>query len=103
MDTVDLYSAKHRQAFARATAGEFAVEESVVQRDLGKLLLKLEQWQDQRLQAALTPVSVAPVMSEAAREAALALLQAPDLWLESGAFRRAHELRTPTKISAEIK
>lgn len=85
VDTVDLYSAKHRQAFARAAAGEFGIEESVIQRDLGKLLLKLEQVQDQRMQDALTPSTPTPAMSETERDAALALLNAPDLIEQIGA------------------
>jgi DNA primase catalytic core len=86
VDTVDLYSAKHRQAFARAAAGEFGVEESVIQRDLGKLLLKLEQHQDQRMQATLSPAaSATPALSQTERDAALALLKSPDLIERIGA------------------
>ncbi len=43
IDTLDLYQAKQRAAFARCAAAELSVEESVLQHDLGRLLLKLEQ------------------------------------------------------------
>jgi len=80
VDTVDLYAAKQRQAYARAAAAELGVEEAVIQRDLGKLLLKLEQLQDQRLEDALQPKTpVGPAMSAAEHEAALALLRDPAL------------------------
>ncbi len=52
LDTLDLYSANHRSAFARAAAQELAIEEAVVARDLGHLLLRLEALQDQAIQQA---------------------------------------------------
>jgi DNA primase catalytic core len=80
VDTVDLYAAKHRQAYARAAASELGVEESVIQRDLGQLLLKLEQLQDARLEDAMKPKApVAAAMTEAEHDAALALLRDPGL------------------------
>jgi DNA primase catalytic core len=80
VDTVDLYAAKHRQAYARAAASELGVEESVIQRDLGHLLLKLEQLQDARLEDAMKPKApVAAAMTEAEHAAALAFLRDPKL------------------------
>lgn len=80
VDTLDLYAAKQRTAFARAAAAELECDESVIQHDLGKLLLKLEQLQDARLEALLKPKTpTLPVMSEAEHAEALVLLQAPDL------------------------
>jgi DNA primase len=43
VDTLDLYQAKQRQVFAKCAAAELRVEEHILQRDLGRLLLKLEQ------------------------------------------------------------
>ena len=40
VDTLDLYQAKQRQAFAKLAAGELSVEESVIQHDLSRLLLE---------------------------------------------------------------
>lgn len=80
VDSFDLYAAKARQLYARAAAAELEVEEAVVQRDLGRLLLKLEELQDVAIQAAMTPK--APGVAEIAKadeEAALTLLRDPGL------------------------
>jgi len=79
VDTLDLYQARHRQAFIKAAAAEFAVAEEIVKNDLGKLLLALEAEQEQLLRAATSPAAGAVQMDEAGREAALALLRDPDL------------------------
>jgi DNA primase catalytic core len=80
VDTLDLYAAKARQQFAKQAAAELGVEESAIQRDLGRVLLKLEELQDQLIQAALKPK--APTAVQIAQDdeaAALAFLRAPDL------------------------
>lgn len=80
VDTFDLYSAKHRQAFARVAATECGIEDKVLQRDLGQLLLQLEGLQDQAIQAALQPKEPAGyTMAAAERERALQLLHDPTL------------------------
>ena len=80
VDSFDLYSARHRQAFAREAAAELGVEESVIQRDLGQVLLHLEGLQEARLAAVLQPqVPAELALSAEARTAALQLLKAPDL------------------------
>lgn len=76
VDTFDLYSAKHRQAFARVVAAECGIEDKIIQRDLGKLLLQLEGLQDKAIQAALQPKEpTGYTMDEVEREQALALLK----------------------------
>ncbi|HZT02031.1 MAG TPA: CHC2 zinc finger domain-containing protein [Steroidobacteraceae bacterium] len=72
VDTLDLYQAKARAAFAKLAALEISVEESVIQHDLGRLLLKLEQVIDERARAAEQP-SVAPLPAMSADETAAAL------------------------------
>jgi DNA primase len=80
VDTFDLYSAKHRQAFARLAAAEAGVDDKLIQRDLGQLLLQLESLQDRAIQEALKPKEpTAYTLNESDREAALSLLRAPDL------------------------
>ncbi|MBY0460368.1 MAG: hypothetical protein K2V38_23890, partial [Gemmataceae bacterium] len=79
VDTLDLYSAKHRKAFQEATAAELDVEESAVKRDLGRVLLTLEGVQDARQRATQTPLTALPEMTAAERDAALALLRDPAL------------------------
>ena len=58
---------------------ETGLDERILKRDLGRVLLALEQLQDEQISAALTPEPAQPDMTEAEREAALALLKAPDL------------------------
>ncbi|HWU55043.1 MAG TPA: CHC2 zinc finger domain-containing protein, partial [Rhizomicrobium sp.] len=80
VDTFDLYAAKGRQLYAKAAAAELECEESAIQRDLGRLLLKLEELQDTTIQAAMTPkASTATEMAKADEEAALAYLRDPHL------------------------
>lgn len=52
VDTLDLYQAKQRAAFAKCAAVELTAEESVIQHDWGRLLLKLERLIDERSKAA---------------------------------------------------
>jgi len=80
VDSFDLYSAKHRQAFARLAAGELELEDTVIQRELGKVLLKCEELQERQIEDAMKPKLPAEVeMPEAEREAALSLLRDPKL------------------------
>lgn len=80
VDTFDLYSAKHRQAFARVAATECGIEDKIIQRDLGQLLLQLESLQDQAIQEALKPKEPTGYTMEAAeREQALVLLKDKNL------------------------
>jgi post-segregation antitoxin (ccd killing protein) len=72
VDTFDLYQAKQRQAFAKLAALELRLEEGVIQHDLGRLLLKLEQVIDERAKAAESQ-SVAPLPSMTPEETAAAL------------------------------
>ena len=79
VDSFDLYAARARVQFITQAAKELAVREDVVKLDLGRLLLKLETLQAERIKAALTVEPQAPTMSDAERAEALALLRAPDL------------------------
>ena len=80
VDMFDLYAAKSRQLFARAGAAELETEETVIQRDLGRLLLKLEELQDVSIQAAMKPKQPsATEIAKADEDAALALLRDPRL------------------------
>ena len=80
VDTFDLYQARHRAAFARSAAAELGLAEDAIKADLGKLLLALEMAQEKLIEAAQAPKPSAAVQIEAPeREAALALLQRPDL------------------------
>jgi DNA primase len=79
VDTLDLYQAKQRQVFAKCAAGELRVEEHIIQRDLGRLLLKLEQVIEERAKAAESPVVAPAAMTAAQTQAALAFLRDENL------------------------
>jgi DNA primase catalytic core len=80
VDTLDLYQAKQRQAFAKLAALELSVEESVIQRDLGRLLMKLETLIDERAREAEQPkLAPLPAMTPEETDAALAFLKDPGL------------------------
>jgi DNA primase catalytic core len=79
VDTLDLYSARQRAAFVKQAASELGVKEEIVQRDLGRVLIELEQLQDEQIRKALEPKRPEVTMSEPEREAALELLKDPNL------------------------
>jgi DNA primase len=79
VDTLDLYQAKQRQVFAKCAAGELRVEEHIIQRDLGRLLLKLEQIIEERAKAAESPVVAPAAMTAAQTQDALAFLRDENL------------------------
>jgi DNA primase catalytic core len=80
VDTLDLYSARQRAAFLKQAALELGVEPRVAKQDLGAVLLKLEELQDEQIRAALSPAEPAAVALTKAEEAeALELLRDPRL------------------------
>jgi DNA primase len=79
VDTLDLYQAKQRQVFAKSAAAELRVEEHILQRDLGRLLLKLEQVIEERAKAAESPVAAPAAMTAAQTQEALAFLRDDNL------------------------
>jgi DNA primase len=82
VDTLDLYTARQRAVFMfiKQAAVELGVKEDLVKRDLGRVLLKLEELQDEQIRAALEPkLATAPAMKDEDRRAALELLTDPKL------------------------
>jgi len=80
VDTLDLYQAKARAVFAKCTASELQLEESVIQHDLGRLLLKLEQVIDERAKAAeVSEAAPPPSMTPEEQAVALSFLRDPKL------------------------
>ena len=79
VDTLDLYSARHRGAFVKEAAAELNLEERVVKHDLGEVLLSLEQLLDERAKADQAAKEAPKKMSDNEREAALGLLKSPNL------------------------
>ena len=80
MDSFDLCNIRTRHSFAVQAALELRVSEDTLKNDLGRVLLKLEALQEEQIQAALKPKEPEAVAMDAAeRDAAMALLRAPDL------------------------
>lgn len=80
VDTLDLYQARARAAFVKATATELGVAEEIVKGDVGRLLLVLEAEQEKLICAAQQPQ--APTLRKVEGEAhtrAMELLTSPDL------------------------
>lgn len=76
VDTFDLYQSRPRASFIKQTSIELSFEESIIKRDLGKVLLKLEQLQDEQIQATLSPTERPAVeLSKEDQAAALELLR----------------------------
>ena len=79
VDTFDLYSARQRSGFTKQAAEELGVKEEVIRRDLGRVLLKLEELQDEQIKQALAPKEQTVTLREDEREAAMELLRDPNL------------------------
>lgn len=80
-DPIDLCKDLDRRRYAERAAEECAITSEAVKRDMGRLLLACEQWQEQRcaLLAAPTGKHAVPAMSAEEETAALALLRSPQL------------------------
>jgi len=79
IDSLDLLSAKPRNAFAAHAAAELGVSLDIVKRDLGQVLFALEGLRDEALKAAEEERNQRPAMTPAEEADALELLSAPDL------------------------
>ena len=80
VDTLDLYAARQRSGYVKQAASELGVEPRVIQQDVGRVLLKLEELQDEQIRRALEPEEEAPVeLSPEERAEALELLADPRL------------------------
>lgn len=79
VDTFDFYSARHRAAFIKQAAFELRESDDVLKQDLGRVLLKLEELQDQQIQNTLEKKPAGPTMTDDEIQQALELLKSPDL------------------------
>lgn len=78
VDTLELYSARQRAQFVKLASEELAVEEGVIKRDLGDILLRLEEFLEKRERES-AQAAKPKELSEAERDAALELLRDPKL------------------------
>lgn len=79
VDTLDLYSARQRAIFTKQAADELAIKEEVLKRDLGRVLLKLEELQDEQIRKVLEPEDDQVKLTPEERAAAIELLKDPRL------------------------
>ena len=78
IDQLDLYHDTQRRKFIERAAAESLLEPELIKRDLGKLLLALEQQQEQRLHAPLEEAADYEMEPEEHTDA-LTFLKSPDL------------------------
>jgi len=79
VDTFDLYAARQRSSFTKQAAEELGIKEEVIRRDLGHVLMKLEEMQDEQIKQALAPKDTEIKLTDNERTEALALLRDPRL------------------------
>jgi len=78
LDQLDLCKDVDRRRFCERAGHECRLDEELIKRDFGKLLLACERAQDARLRAEMAPGATVAIAPEE-REAAEAFLKAPDL------------------------
>ena len=79
MDTLDLVKARSRTSFIKAAANELYIDADTVKKDIGRLLLKLESLQSDRIASLKRPAVPEVRLSELEKREALALLRSPNL------------------------
>jgi DNA primase catalytic core len=79
VDALDLYSARQRSVFTKQASEELGIKEEVLRRDLGRVLLKLEEMQDEQIKQALAPKEETVTMTGDERGDAMELLRDPRL------------------------
>lgn len=79
IDNLDIYGARHRTVFIKQAALELGVSDNTLKSDLGKVLLKLEELQEQQINNTLAAEEKTPELSAVEKQSALDLLQDPDL------------------------
>lgn len=79
VDSLDLYRDGERRKFVDRAAEETLLEKDLLKRDLGKLLLALEQAQEKRLGMGLDETEEMVELTPEERREAMALLQSPKL------------------------
>jgi hypothetical protein len=79
VDTLDLYAARQRRQFIAQSAVELDVEEQAVKKDLGRVLLKLEELQAEQIARTTQTHVPSPEMTPAEKDGALRFLRDPNL------------------------
>ena len=101
VDTFDLYQSRPRAAFIKLATIELGLEESIIKRDLGKILLKLEELQEQQIESLLQSNKQTEVELEPAeKEAALKLLKDENLLTPN--LKRLRRLRSCWRRNQQV-
>lgn len=79
LDSLDLCSDLQRRKFVERAAEETTLKPELIRRDLGRLLLVLEQLQEKRVARETAPTAAGPDIAPADRARAEELLASPDL------------------------
>jgi len=79
VDSLDLYSSRQRSSFLKQATTELQVKREVLAKDLGRVLVKLEEIQEARIKKELEPEDTTVKLSEEERAEALELLKDPKL------------------------
>ena len=79
IDTFDIYAARQRSIFIKEAARELLIDEETIKRDLGKVLLKLEELQDKTISDAQAIKQEKIEITDADKAAAMALLKDENL------------------------
>ena len=79
IDSLDLYSSRQRGLFLKQAAVELEVKREILAKELGRVLLKLEEIQEERIRKALEPEEKGKELTEEERAEALELLRDPRL------------------------
>ena len=78
VDTFDLYAARHRRQFIAQAAVELDVEEQIIKKDLGRVLLKLEELQDRQISQTMAPKEPVPTMTPEEKGGGLTAVACPE-------------------------
>jgi hypothetical protein len=79
LDSVDLVKARSRASFVTAAAAELYVDDEIVKKDIGMLLLKLETLQHETIARLKQPKHVEVKLTDAEKCEAMELLRDPNL------------------------
>jgi DNA primase catalytic core len=79
IDTLDMYAARSRNQFIKEAAKELLIDEETIKRDLGKVLLKLEELQETAIADAQAIKQVQFEITDAEKAAAMELLKSENL------------------------
>jgi len=79
IDTIDLYNAKHRNQYLAGAVKETNLDEAILRSDQARLIVKLEEIQEQLANGQLKAQTKAYQLTKEETEEALAYLKSPDL------------------------